>query len=117
MKKLTKEEKEDYKKYFIERGDPGFSPARNKATLERTIAKMDKLRAQKRKEYEEGVRERADAVATYLRSRIAQGSTPVEKYFGKRWMAYLRGQRIKKVLKSYYNPATGKQEPRLWLPN
>jgi len=116
MKKLTREEKEDYKKYFVEGGEKGFSPARNKYIVEKTIAKTDKLRILKNKEWVEGLRERADAVDTYLRSRIAQGSTPVEHYFGKKWLAYLRGQKIMKVIKSKVDPLTKQKEPTLYLP-
>jgi hypothetical protein len=117
MKKITKEEEEDYKKYFIEKGDPGFSPARNKFVVEKTIAKMDKMRQEKHKQWVEGFRERADAVETYLSSRIAQGNTPIEKYFGKRWMSYLRGQKIMKIIKTKKNEITGKIEPKVYLPN
>lgn len=113
---LTKEEKEDYRKFFVEKGEPGFSPERNKAIVEKTIKKMDMMRLKKRKEFAEGVRERADAVDTYLRSRIAQGSTPIEKYFGKKWLAHLRGQKILRVLKTKYNVNTGQTEPVLYLP-
>lgn len=117
MKKYTKEEELDFKKYFVEKGDPGFNPARNKFIVEKTIADMDKKVAAKNKQYTEGIRERADAIGTYLRSRTAESSTPIEKYFGKRWMTYLRGQKIMRVLESKYNRITGKKEPTLYLPS
>lgn len=90
------------KKFFVEKGDPGFSPARNKAIIEGTIRKRNQEIAARRKAYQNDVAERSDAVATYLRSRAAEGYTPLEKYFGKRQLAHLRGQKIVQVLKGYF---------------
>jgi hypothetical protein len=111
--------KRDFALYYVEGGEPGFSPARNKAVIENTIRKTNLTRAKKIKAYREKIQERADAVATYLKSRVAEGGTPVEKYFGKRWMAYLRGQQIMSVLKQNYAPKNKKVYPgarKIYLP-
>lgn len=92
--KIQEEQKRDVALYFVEDGEAGFNPAWNKAVIERTIKKSEALRRKKAKQYVENIRERADAVATYLKSRVAEGSTPIEKYFGKRMMAHLAGRRI-----------------------
>lgn len=92
--KILEEQKRDFALYFVEDGDEGFSPEYNKHVIEKTIKKAEDLRKLKKKRYDETLRERSDAVATYLKSRVAEGNTPIEKYFGKREMANLRGQRI-----------------------
>lgn len=84
--------KVDYK-FVPSSPDPGFSPERNKAIIEGTIKKYEKVRAQKMKKWREGVAERSDALAQYFTSPKFL-STPFGKYFGKKWMAYLRGEKI-----------------------
>ncbi len=99
-KDIQDEQKRDAALYYVEGGEDGFDPKRNQEVIERTIQKYEKMRREKKKKYEENIRERSDAVATYIRSRVAEGSTPVEKYFGKKWMAYLRGQKILNIVKT-----------------
>lgn len=119
MKQTTKEKQiehdeqaRDHALYFVEDGEPEFSPARNKFIIENTIKKYEALRRKKRRMYVDSVRERADAVATYLKSRVAEGNTPVEKYFGKRWMAHLRGQQILNTVKRLYAPKHKRVNPK-----
>lgn len=73
--------------------DPGFSPERNKRVIENSIKKYEKVRTAKIKAWREGVAERSDALAQYFSSPKFT-STPFGKYFGKKWMAYLRGEKI-----------------------
>lgn len=94
MADLTKNQKLDYQKWFKEGGDVGFSPERNKAIVEKTIRKHELNIMRKKKDYAEAVRERADAVATYLKSLSNGKELSVERYFGKRELAKLRGQQI-----------------------
>ena len=98
-KDIVEEQKRDRALYFVEEGEPGFNPAHNKWVIEHTMKKYAQNKKKKAKLYNEAVRERADAVATYLKSHTAEGSTPVEKYFGRKWMSYLRGEKIVEVLK------------------
>lgn len=95
---MNKIDKSDFK-YFVEDGDIGFNPERNKAIIEGTIKKYEKTVKAKRRSYEDKIMERSDALATYFRSRMAEGSTPVEKYFGKKALTHLRGQRILQRIK------------------
>jgi hypothetical protein len=67
------------------------------------------------KEYRDQIAERSDAVATYLTSRIAEGNTPIEKYFGKKMMSHLRGEKILQILKGFYT--IGGKKRKLYLPN
>lgn len=117
--KIIEEQKRDHAIYFVEEGEPGFSPERNKQIIENTIKKTDAIRAKKMRQYRENVQERADAVATYLKSRVAEGNTPIEKYFGKKWMSHLRGQKILQILKSKYQPKHKRVYPgsrQIYLP-
>ncbi len=82
-------------KYVPVDAEPGFSPEKNKAVVERTIKKYEAMRKAKMKQWVSGVQERTDALATFFKSRAFRLGTPAEKYFGKKWMAYLRGEKIK----------------------
>lgn len=94
MNKLTPEQLRD-KKFYVSTPDIGFNPARNKAIIEGTIRKNDLKRRKKIDAYVDTVRERSEAVVSYLFSRKgAQGGNSVERYFGKQVLAYLRGQKI-----------------------
>lgn len=95
---MNQKQKRDYQLYYIEGGDPGFSPERNNEVVERTIKKYEKLRKKKQAKFQESVNERADALATYITS--LKNGTPMERYFGKREMARLRGERVMKILKN-----------------
>ncbi|MEK9208154.1 MAG: hypothetical protein AAB922_06730 [Patescibacteria group bacterium] len=95
---LTKNEERDKKVFLVDGGDAGFSPSRNRAVIEDTIKKYEILRARKNKEYNDKLGERVDAVATYLKSMAADSNKPVEKYFSKKELAYLRGKKIVQVI-------------------
>jgi hypothetical protein len=80
--------------------DPDFSAKRNNEVIERTIKKMELRKQQKLKEYGEAVRERSEAVASFLH-HVKQGRhNNVVNYFGKRELARLRGEEISNVIKS-----------------
>jgi hypothetical protein len=97
---LEEQQKRDHALYFLEAGDVGFSPERNKRMVEESIRKTNAERARRNRLYKDQVGERVDAVITYLNSRIAEGNTPIEKYFGKKMLAHLRGQQILETLKT-----------------
>lgn len=91
---LTRNEVLDYKKWYKDKPEEGFSPKRNREVVEKSIQKAILMQENRKKDYIEQIRERTDAVATYLKS-VAQGNEKdVDKYFGRRWLAYLRGQKI-----------------------
>ena len=105
---------EDYKRYYKEAGDPGFNPSRNKAVIDKSIKKYEAMRRRKLAEHQDKLRERTDAVAQYLTSQHGAGSNkPVEKYFGKRTLAYLRGESIVGEIKErmrIINPSITKRD-------
>lgn len=87
-------------------GDPGFDPEHNRRVIEETEREMDELDKKIDRDFSEKTRERTTAAAHYLRN-VAQGKgvTQVDKYFGKRYLAYLRGQEVIRELKSRMTPA------------
>lgn len=97
--KILEEQKRDHALYFVEDGQQGFSPEWNKMVIERTIKKAEQLHRKKQLDYIENIRERADAVASYLK-HADRKDTPIEKYFGKQQLAYLQGRKIVERLKS-----------------
>lgn len=84
----------DYRKWYMEKPEPGFSPERNKAKFEESVRKAKALQERRNKDYVEQVRERSDAVASYLK-RVAMGmEKSVDAYFGRRELARLQGRKI-----------------------
>lgn len=100
--KLTHNQREDYRKFFIEKGDPGFSPERNKATIERVLKSNEEMHKKLKVKYSDELRYRADAIATFLKSNKAQGNDVSDKlimdYFG-RELQKLQGRRIQEKVK------------------
>jgi hypothetical protein len=82
-------------KYVPAEPDPDFDADRNRRIIARTIKKAEANRRRKQREHDEGVKERTDALATYIES-LKQGKTQkgVEEYFGRKELARLRGKEI-----------------------
>ena len=80
--------------------DPGFDPEHNRAVIEKTIKENEKLVRARNRDAEEGNKERINALSTYLRSISTGGkSTDREKFFGKKYLAYLRGSEVMQRIK------------------
>lgn len=88
----------DDKKFYLETPDPNFSPARNKAVIEGTIKKYNEMREKKKHAYDDAYAERADAVVSYLRTADKKPGYALEKFFEPKYLAYLRGEEIRKKL-------------------
>lgn len=85
----------DYQRFYVHDPDPNFSPERNKWIVEESIRRYEAFRKKKFKKVREGIAERSEAVASYLTSiHGAESKNSVERYFGKRTLAYLRGLEI-----------------------
>lgn len=93
-------QKRDHRLYFLPEGDPGFSPERNKQTIEKSIKKYEARRLKAIKQAYEEYGERADAVVTFLKAVERGKEANVDKYFGKRTLAALRGDEIRERLMS-----------------
>ena len=84
--------------------DPDFDPSRNKRIIENVIQETDKMQRQKQKDFNDRVDERSSAVMDYLKSLDRGGkATQIERYFGKKYIAYLRGQEFLSKLQQEYN--------------
>ena len=93
------------KKFWLDEPEPGFSPERNEAVVNNTIKKYEKKQLEKRKEAWDGIRERAHAISYWLTSRHgALSSKPLDKYFGRKYLAKLRGEDIIKRIRVRQNP-------------
>lgn len=74
-------------------GDPDFNPEKNKAVFEYVKRKAWENHQKRKKQYDEKLRERMNAAASYILylERGGNGGNKAEKYFGKRELARLRG--------------------------
>ncbi len=83
------------KRFWPVNPDPDFSPEKNKAVIEKSIAKYEAKRAKEKNKFVDQLRERTDAVASWLTSpHGAIGGNPLERYFSRRYLAHLRGKEI-----------------------
>ena len=74
--------------------DPNFDPEHNRRVIEDSIKETDKIQKAKRKEYDEQLGERVDAVARFIqRVKMGVGSSDVKSYFGKKMLEYLQGDK------------------------
>lgn len=94
MKKLTKNQIADHKRFYIPGGDLGFSPERNKAVIEDSIRKYEAERERRQRLFGERLDERSDAVSHFLKAIDRGKATTAMKYFGKKELARLRGEEI-----------------------
>lgn len=104
MKSLDLVHAKDWK-YVGINPDPDFNPEHNNDVIEKTIKEAEKIRRQKHREFNEGLAERAEAIANFVQSVERGGAdSDVTRYFGKKHKAYLAGksaiERIKDGLTS-----------------
>lgn len=96
-------QKDDFQRFFVADGkvDANFSPQRNKAIIEQSIKDYEAMRAKKGTSQDDAFAERADAVVSFLRS-MANGHSEksVDQYFGRKALAQLRGEEIRRQLMS-----------------
>lgn len=92
-------DKRDYR-FVLDKPDADFSPERNKKIIEDSIRAYELKRSSVFKKFYEGVRERAEAVASFLDHVNKGGGNDVDKYFGPKMLAKLRGLEILDEIKS-----------------
>ena len=114
MKKKDRIAREDWK--FMEQahyGDSNFSEEHNKQVIAEVEDENDRMDRKRARDYHEKTRERANAVVQYLKNLTqGKGITGIDRYFGKRYLAYLRGEEIVNQLKA--NPALIKKLKEKW---
>jgi hypothetical protein len=107
----------DYKFVPVE-PDPNFSAEKNKKVIEESIAKFKQMTKRKKKEWEEGARERTSAVARYIKA-LDNGDTEknVLEYFGRKEIARLRGEEIRTSILTKLGDATkqkAQEQAKVW---
>lgn len=82
--------------------DPDFSEEHNRQVIEDSIKETDRIQKAKRKEYDEKVDERIDAVSKFLqRAKMGVGESDVKSYFGKKMLEYLQGDKSNVIKRQY----------------
>ena len=73
------------RKFWSKTAEPGFSVAKNRWIINNTIKKYEKNRQKKMAEFENALRERTDAAATYLCGmQGANRNRSIESYLASR---------------------------------
>ena len=90
---LSKISKKDYK-YVPKDPEKGFDAMRNAQIINEVIEDTDKMVVQRQREFEGHLKERTEAVANFLKNIERGGEDNINKYFGKKEIARLRGEEI-----------------------
>lgn len=99
MNDITDNQKRDRYKFFDPKADASFVARHNRDIVDEVIKDTERVSKMKSRQFEDKLRERSDAVATYLKS-VEQGKEKnVSKYFGKKNLAHLRGEQILETIK------------------
>jgi len=99
----------DMTRFWRERPDPDFNAKRNEEVIERSINRAIELRKKQILGKHEGLRERAVALASFIKYLDRGGSKSVDGYFGRKELARLQGKKVMQILKE--RKANGQQ---LW---
>ena len=75
-------------------GDPNFDLERHNALIEKTLKHNERVSRDKRREWEGAMKERAWAATKLIENIKTGGEQNAEKYFGKNYLNYLKGQQI-----------------------
>ena len=89
---------EDMKRFWRERPDPDFDINRHNKIVANTIKKAEARRQSVRKAQNEGLKDRANALASYIKYLDRGGRKKVEDYFGKRELGRLQAKKTMTVL-------------------
>jgi hypothetical protein len=72
--------------------DPNFDPKHNRRIIDEVIKESEKISRQRRREFAEGLGERASALAQFISSvQLGGRNEEAEKYFGKKMLNKLKG--------------------------
>lgn len=83
---------EDYR-LFVEKPDPNFSPARNKAIIQETMKETEKFFSELAKPSED-MMDRIDIFTSYATYRFNKGQKDVRDYLGKKLYGQVVGENI-----------------------
>lgn len=91
---MDKVAKSDWKFVRVD-PDPNFNPKHNKRVVDEVIKETDVISRARKREFAEGMGERASALAQFISSvNLGGKSTSAEKYFGKEYLDHLKGKDI-----------------------
>lgn len=110
-------QQEDYK-YFIEKPDPKFSPARNKAIINETIRDTEKYFRNLGKVLDDNILNRIDIMATFAEYKLNRnGEKSFKDYAGKRLHSELVGEKILSKIRALEaaNKLTGRKDRMIQL--
>lgn len=85
------------RKFFMAKPDRDFDPEHNKKVIQKTIELAEQRERDKFKALKDGIGERAEAIAAFLKSKHTGTMDPekaIEKYFGQRKLEYLQSKQI-----------------------
>lgn len=92
---MDKVARSDWKFVKVE-PDPNFNPAHNRRVIDEVIRETDKIARARRREFAEGIGERASALAQFITSvNLGGKSESAEKYFGKKFLQHLKGDDLR----------------------
>jgi len=101
--------------------DPNFSAERNQRIIKETIEENERLRKRRQREFGSKVKEKSNAIARYMKDLVnSKTSSNVEKYFGKKELARLRGEEIRNIIRAKLSNATiekARKKAKLQTPN
>lgn len=93
--------------------EPGFDAEHNRRVIDDVMRKNRLNLKRKKREQDRGVGERSHAVASYVKSIVKDKSnTSPEDYFGKRYLAKLRGKEIIEIMKNAKKKQESQKEGR-----
>lgn len=102
--------KSDYQ-FILAKPDPDFNPDRNKYIIDQTIKKTQERMKKGYDSWRDKVGERVSAASTYLKYLNEHNSDmSAEKFFGKQYLAYLRGDDVRNMLMAKLSPNVWKNQ-------
>lgn len=99
--------------HFIQdKPDEDFSPTHNEWVIEETIRKTNANRKKRYEEWRKTMGERNHAVASYL-IHLNRKGTPIEQYFSKNYLSYLRGDDVRTMLQTRLSPKAWRNQHKI----
>lgn len=92
--------------------DPNFDLEHNKRVIQSTIEQAKRMQRTKQREYGEQIKERSWAATHFIDQVKSGGEANVEKFFGKSYLNYLKGQQIAEKYKMAWTDAKKKEESK-----
>lgn len=83
--------------------DPDFDPKRNQEVIDFTIKRSEELWREKQRKFNEGIKERSEAISTYAEAvKMGRTNSNYKNFFGKEYLYHLKGQKLVDELKKKY---------------